>query len=363
MKLKSILILAIASSCILAFSCKTEPAAPKEYIVEGTADTTKNGEMVYLTDWGLRKKLDSVTLENGTFTFKGAFDTVRYCHISIGRSYTDFILEGGNIKIDLQERTVSGTPLNEAFRQYRQQIDSLGKVQDETYKKLSEEIEDKKLVSEKMMELYNNEWRPMYHKINDNTFEANTNNIIGALIAKELSYGATTGKMDTLLNKLNKDILDGPLVKPLVERNEILKKTAESQKFTDFTITQEDGSKVSFSDYVGKGKYVLVDFWASWCGPCRAEGPNLKELYKKYKGDKFEILGVAVWDELEKTKEAIKEDKMDWPQIMDAKEIPTKLYGIQGIPHIMLIGPDGTIIARNLRGEKMKEKVAEELSK
>ena len=115
--------------------------------------------------------------------------------------------------------------------------------------------------------------------------------------------------------------------------------------------------------YVGKGKYVWVDFWASWCGPCRAEIPNIKELYDKYHSKGLDVLGVAVWDKVEDTQKAIKELGIVWPQIINAQQIPTELYGIQGIPHIILFAPDGTIVARDLREEAMKEKVAEVMKK
>ncbi|MBQ5410655.1 MAG: TlpA family protein disulfide reductase, partial [Bacteroidales bacterium] len=113
-----------------------------------------------------------------------------------------------------------------------------------------------------------------------------------------------------------------------------------------------------FSDYVGNGKYVLVDFWASWCGPCKEEIPNIKKVYNKYNGEDFDVLSVAVWDKATASISAANALGITWKQIIDAQRIPTDIYGIQGIPHIMLIGPDGTILKRDLRGADIEAEVA-----
>ena len=132
--------------------------------------------------------------------------------------------------------------------------------------------------------------------------------------------------------------------------------------FVDFE-AEYNGKTTKLSDYVGKGKYVLVDFWASWCGPCKREIPNLINVYNKYKGDKFEVLGVATWDKPDDTLKAIEQLGITYPQMLNAQKAGSDAYGIQGIPEIILFAPDGTIVARGLRGEAIEKLVKEKLGK
>ena len=123
------------------------------------------------------------------------------------------------------------------------------------------------------------------------------------------------------------------------------------------------GSEAAFDKLITGDTPVLVDFWASWCGPCRREMPNLRAVYDEFHGDKFDMLSVAVWDKPEDTVKASQEENIVWNQIINAQKIPTDIYGIEGIPHIILFGPDGTIVKRNLRGSAIRATVAEALGK
>jgi len=139
-----------------------------------------------------------------------------------------------------------------------------------------------------------------------------------------------------------------------------MKATDSGKKFKDFTVYYK-GKEQNLSDYVGKGKYVLVDFWASWCGPCMQEIPNLINVYKKYAGENFDVLGVAVNDKPQNTEQAIEKLGIPYPQIIGAGGEISALYGINAIPHLILFAPDGTIVQRGMRGPQIEEAVKKAL--
>lgn len=129
--------------------------------------------------------------------------------------------------------------------------------------------------------------------------------------------------------------------------------TAEGKKFIDFSITQPDGTVKSLSQYAGNGKYCLLDMWASWCAPCRRQIPYLRQAHEKFASKGLNVVSVAVWDKPQATLDTAAAHNINWHQIIDAQQIPTDLYGVTGIPQIMLIGPDGTILKRNLGGDEI----------
>ena len=192
--------------------------------------------------------------------------------------------------------------------------------------------------------------------------DGNGDNAIGVAAITNIYYMLPLDKLEKALDKLSPAVKEKDAVKEIFNSMDAQKNTAEGKMFTDFTIVQEplapEASSVKLSDYVGKGKYILVDFWASWCGPCIREIPNIEQVYDKYAGDQFDILSIAVWDEVSDTRRAAENLGIKWNQIVNAQSIPTDLYGIDGIPHIILFGPDGTILRRNLRGSEIEEVVA-----
>ena len=132
-------------------------------------------------------------------------------------------------------------------------------------------------------------------------------------------------------------------------------------KFKDFTVEEAPGNVKKLSDYAGHGTYLLVDFWASWCGPCRKAVPVIKDVYKRYRGAGLEVLSVAVSDDPEDSKRAQLEEMMLWPQIINAQQIPAKVYGFRFIPYMILIGPDGTLLEENIPVRELEKTVAKYL--
>lgn len=340
--------------------------ATKSYTLTGTVDSLYNGAYAYLKYGDVT---DSVLVADGAFTFEGQIDTAVLARVLITkdkqRTGGQVILEAGAPTLTLTEEDAvcGGTPLNDTYNTYVKKMDALFLEYRDTYMGLrnNKDISDEE--REAKMDASYETYAANSKVLNEELFAANTNNTLGALAMLRLVEDKH--QFDSLYAAAGDVVRKDSRVVAELKRYENLEKTSEGKMFTDFTIENgaADGSKVSLSDYVGKGKYVLVDFWASWCGPCRGEMPNLAEVYKKFKGDKFEIVGVAVWDKRADTEKAMTELPITWPVIYDAQKLPTDIYGINGIPQIILFGPDGTIVARDLRGEAIGEKVAECLAK
>src|SRR5699024_299911 len=133
-------------------------------------------------------------------------------------------------------------------------------------------------------------------------------------------------------------------------------------KFPNLTLKNPEGNTIKLSDYVGKGKYVLLNFWASWCGPCRADIPHLQEVYNLYHPEGFEIISISMDENKDDWLEALDEEQMKWLQISNLKgfeDSVSKLYNFRGIPTDILVGPEGYIITRNMRGSWMDKKLIE----
>lgn len=178
------------------------------------------------------------------------------------------------------------------------------------------------------------------------------------LIGDELLFMGNYEDGSLLFSKLDDQSKQSPAGKKIEEKLIVLKRSAIGAQMLDFKQNNKDGKPIQFSDF--KGKYVLVDFWASWCKPCRAENPNVLKAYEQYKEKGFTVVGISLDDKAENWKKAVLDDKMPWEQLSDLKGFKNEVstyFGIQAIPSTLLINPEGVIIAKDLRGKALQQKL------
>ncbi len=206
-----------------------------------------------------------------------------------------------------------------------------------------------------------------YEKYSDKEFKMNKkfiadntdSHISPYIIRSKMIYSLDLQELKDMVFSLDATLLESVYVQYLRNHITILDRVAIGKKYVDFKLLTPEGDALALSDIV-EGKYVLIDFWASWCGPCRQENPNVVRMYKDLHEKGFEILGVSFDTSKENWEQAIQSDNLTWPQMSDLKgwqNAAGKLYGISSIPSTVLIDPNGIIIEKNLRGEELYKKL------
>lgn len=177
---------------------------------------------------------------------------------------------------------------------------------------------------------------------------ANRDNAVGYVAMFFLTnFGSTDPKTRfDLINSLTPRMLAEPRTARLRNDIEAVFRTSVGMRFQDFSGVGSQGETVRLSDYAGKGKYVLLDFWSTGCSPCRRSFPHMREMYRELGGSKFDIVGVPVWEDASLSKEMIKDGGLTWSNILGTDQTAANLYGVTYVPTYLLLAPDGTIIAR-----------------
>ncbi len=335
----------------------TQPKAGN-YRIDGIAPADANGQWVYLYKPSGQGASDSVQIANGRFTLERAVaEDGLIAHLVIPRSYNlSFIPEEGIIKADLAASGATGTPLNDEHTQkskYRK-----GLIE-EARAKLKSIRADKNLDDKAKEEAQEKVSDELYAKIKplaEADLKEHPNDAIGLIALQNLlgMEDVNVAKAEALLQQAGDRLRAEESITKMVTRLRRVEATQAGAQFVDFEGVDDANKAVRLSDYVGKGHYVLVDFWASWCGPCRREIAHLKKVRDAYTDKGLVILGTVVWDEMEDHLKAMKELEITWPQIFNKTEA-TELYGIAGIPQIILFDPAGKIVARDLRGEEINK--------
>ncbi len=345
--MKRVFIIAMLACCAIAGWAQENNYTIKADITGMVEQMAKHNVVIdtfYLAEYATKKPItERFALKDNKIELSGKVEKPQLAALmlemringGVRTNHIPFILESGNITIKMEDESieVEGTALN----------DSLFSATREYGKAIQEGDIDKA------------------NRFIKNYILRHRNDLTAVLMLTAMRHQSEKDAKEVLgiIEQCDEAVQQHPIIVQLAERiNTLLNRPKEGDMFKDFSV-EYDGKTTRLSDYVGKGKYVLVDFWASWCGPCRAEIPNLIKAYEQYKDKGFMVLGVAVNDKPEDTLKAIEKDGITYPQILNSEGIAASTYGFNAIPYIVLFGPDGTILSCELRGDAIKAKLAE----
>jgi len=366
--MKKLTVLALFS--LLLFACNSK----KTYNINGeVSDKSLDGKQIsilQLSDLSGMKSLDSTLIKDGTFQLKGEVDTVGWFILLLKNElgeplYKDFYVEG-NLVCTIKDGRIrlSGSPINDAYQAFEDKYTSLTG----TLLKLDTSLKaDPK--NQELQQAFNTEYENFeksFRSLAVKTVKDNMDNPLGLHLFQAVMSSLENEDIQNILKSAGTAFLADPKVKMVVSQLALSKKTSVGNMFADLAMFSPEGTPVTLSEFVGKGNYVLIDFWASWCGPCMRELPNVLACYKKYHPLGFDVVGVSLDEDSNAWKAAIKNNKLPWPQMSDLagwKSIAVSTYSFSGIPHTVLLDPKGVIIAKDLRGKDLEDKLAELMKK
>ena len=341
---------------LLAASCTDKQA----FKVTGSfAGDEFNGKTVYLIDFK-QKQIGSATVENKQFELKGSTaDVSTICFIQYDKPHNScvFFPEPGNIEMIFNatmEPSIKGTPLNDKYQIF---MDNATEMVDKNIK----EIEEKKNTEQE----YNDQWDQFLTEFRNKLYEfvkENIQNPVGEYMFLNNFQHLSSEHVVELVPLMNPKFRAMENVQRAEEIALAETATGAGETYIDVKGKSLDGKEVALSDYAGKGKIVLVDFWASWCAPCIRTLPGLVSTYQKYKNKGFEIVGISLDNDQQAWANGTAKHNITWPQLSNLEgwtDPAAQAYGINSIPATLLLDGEGIIIGKNLNEAALEKKLSE----
>jgi peroxiredoxin len=365
----------VASVATLLFACNKDHDG---YHISGTIDGVEDGKKILIqkqNEVGMTFVIDSAFVKNGKFEFEGIAEDIEIVTFQIDQiqGFVPFVLENEKMnaviyKDSLNASKVTGSYNNDELIRYNKEVQGLYDAIQKFEMENSQAYTDAKAANDtETMDRLLNERKALIQKPNDYNekyIAENNKSYISVLLLQGMLNNpeADYGKVKTYYDALSPEIKATKVGKTLLETLNKVSAVSVGQIAPDFSAPNPEGQMVSLKESLGK--ITLIDFWASWCKPCRIENPNVVALYNEFHDKGLNIIGVSLdrEDSHDKWTEAIATDNLTWTQVSNLKfwqDPVARLYNIQSIPATFLLDENGRIIAKDLRGEELRNKVAE----
>ncbi len=337
--MKKTFILALAAMGMTLASCQSST-----WNVEGTVESLNDGDTLYITsDLRTGAPLDSAIVKDGKFEFAGDKDTLMYCMIYGAKDQSvggELFVEKGTATIHIANNhdstVVGGTPSNEKWQKFNDETKALGEDREKVYAALAAHIEE------------------------------NISSEYGYFLLTQYSMALEAEQRMAIIEKMPQAMAEREQIVAMTEQAKKELAVAVGAKIPDFEMNDINGKPSTIYKEIAGKKVVIIDFWASWCPPCRAEMPNLVKLYAEYKNKGLGIVGISLDSDIEAWKKETAIQGITWRQLSDLqgwKNAAAALFAVRSIPQVFIVDGEGTILAKNLRGEALDKFIAEKLGK